>query len=209
MGQLDHADSAYGDAAGRARYDHRIMTGWGIAALQRGEFQVAEGRLERAREIVGDRTLPPIWYWARTLAAAGQEEYDNAEAIMREGLELHPKNGVLSNNLAALLEILGDLEPAEEILREAMTDEPSIPQLSKNLGDILYRAGRYDDAASSYERAIKLDPHLGDDIYFKLGNIAYKRGDREQAAACWKLALELNPGHELVRTNLETLSTLA
>ncbi len=32
--------------------------------------------------------------------------------------------------------------------------------------------------------------------------------DREQAATCWKHALELNPGHELVKTNLETLSAL-
>ena len=73
----------------------------------------------------------------------------------------------------------------------------------------MYRAARYDDAATAYQRAIKLDPQLGDDLYFKLGNIAYKRGDREQASACWRQALELNPGHELVRTNLETLSALA
>ncbi|HET7039596.1 MAG TPA: DUF4388 domain-containing protein, partial [Gemmatimonadales bacterium] len=48
LGHLDRADAAYGDAAGRARHDYRVMLGWGIAALQRGDYQVAEGRLDRA-----------------------------------------------------------------------------------------------------------------------------------------------------------------
>ena len=52
-----------------------------------------------------------------------------------------------------------------------------MPQISKNLADMFYRNGRYDDAVEAYERAAKLDPELGDDLYFKLGNIAYKRSD--------------------------------
>lgn len=208
LGQFDHADTAYGDAATRARRDHRIMTGWGVVALQRGEYRVAEGRLDRACEIAGENQLPPLWYWARALTAAAQDEYAAAEVLLRDGLEQHPGHPILCNNLAALLEILGELEQAEEILRSTLANDPSVPQLSKNLGDILYRTTQYDDAAAAYQRAVKLDPTLGDDIYFKLGNIAYKRGDREQAATCWKHALELNPGHELVKTNLETLSVL-
>ena len=208
LGQLDRADSAYGDAAARNRYDPRIMTGWGIAALHRGEFTVAAGRLDRAREIGGDTRMPPIWFWARGLAAAGEEEYEQAESVLREGLEWYPGHVVLSNNLAALLDVLGAVEEAESVLRGTLAEEPSVPQLSKNLGDILYRGGQYDDAAVAYHRAIKLEPELGDDVFFKLGNIAYKRGEREQATAYWKQALELNPGHELVRTNLETLSAL-
>ena len=50
---------------------------------------------------------------------------------------------------------------------------------------------------------------MGDDVYFKLGNIAYKRSEREQAAELWRRALALNPKHELVKANLDTLSTLS
>ena len=78
----------------------------------------------------------------------------------------------------------------------------------KNLGDLLYRRADYDDAWDAYQRAVKLQPQLGDDVYFKLGNIAYKRRDSELAGALWKTALELNPQHELARTNLETMSAL-
>ncbi len=209
VGRLDEAEAAYGEAASRARHDYRVMIGWGIAGLARNEFQVAIGRLDRAREIAGERQLPALWYWARSLAAAGQDALDDAEAILREGLEAYPKHAVLRNNLAVLLEILGDVEQAEEIVRAALADEPSLPQPWKNLGDLLYRRGDYEEAWEAYQRAVKLQPQLGDDVYFKLGNIAYKRQDCDLAGALWKTALELNPRHELARTNLDTMSALA
>jgi len=208
LGHLDRADAAYGDAAARARHDFRVMLGWGIAALQRGDYQVAEGRLDRAREVAGAAPLPAIWFWARSLSAAAQDAFDLAEAVLREGLEQFPGHPVLLNNLAALAELLGEVGRSEELLREALADEPSVPQLSKNLGDLLYRAAKYDDAAGAYARAVRLQPDLGDDVYFKLGNIAYRAGSREDAATHWRQALALNPTHELARTNLETLSAL-
>jgi tetratricopeptide (TPR) repeat protein len=77
------------------------------------------------------------------------------------------------------------------------------------MGDLLYRAARYDDAWEAYQRAIRSQPTLGDDVYFRLGNIAYKRQERELAMEYWHRALELNPSHELARTNLDTVSALA
>ena len=91
------------------------------------------------------------------------------------------------------------------MLRAALAEDPALPQVSKNLADILYRTGRYDDAAEAYERAAKLNPELGDDLYFKLGNIAYKRRDHVRARESWAQAASLNPGHELARANLEML----
>jgi tetratricopeptide (TPR) repeat protein len=93
-------------------------------------------------------------------------------------------------------------------LRHALAEEPSMPQLSKNLGDLHYRAGHYDDAWDAYQRVIKLQPSLGDDVHFKLGNIAYKKLRREDATKHWKRAVEINPSHELARTNLETMDAL-
>jgi Tfp pilus assembly protein PilF len=112
------------------------------------------------------------------------------------------------NNLATILEVRGDLDAAGETLQEALTAEHTVPQLAKNWGDLLYRSARYDEAWDAYQRAIRLQPTLGDDVYFRLGNIAYKRQDNEQATEYWHRALELNPGHELARTNLDTVSAL-
>jgi len=116
-----------------------------------------------------------------------------------------PSNAVLQNNLAVLLELSGDLDGAEAMLRAALAEDPALPQISKNLADILYRNGRYEEAAEAYERAAKLNPELGDDLYFKLGNIAYKKRDHARARESWAQATSLNPGHQLARANLEML----
>jgi tetratricopeptide (TPR) repeat protein len=208
LGRLDDAEAACAEAASRARSDPRIYLGWGIVALKRGDHAAAGGRLDRARELYGNQQPPAVWYWGRALSAGLGGDFESAERIGAAGIAAYPASAVLRNNLAVLRELGGDLPGAEELVRAAIQDEPSQPQLSKNLGDLAYRASRYDEAWSAYRRAVELAPELGDDVYFKLGNIAYKRGDRDLAAQLWRRALELNPNHELVRTNLETLSTL-
>ncbi len=206
--RLEEAESVYAEAASKARHDPRVLTGWGVAALRRGDCEVAAGRLDRAREVARDRALTELWYWARSLAAAGLERYDESERLIREGLEQFPDQVVLRNNLAVLLEVRGDRDDAQEVLEQALTDDPSLPQISKNLGDLFYRAGRFNDAWDSYQRAVRLDPKLGEDVYFRLGNIAYKQHDHDGAASLWQMVLELNPNHELARANLETMQAL-
>jgi tetratricopeptide (TPR) repeat protein len=205
LGRLDEAEAAYGDAAGRARDDARVMLGWSVAALKRGEHQVAQGRLARTLELLGAKPAPALWYWAATLASAGLDDAPGALKAARAGVETYRTNAVLQNNLAVLLELSGDAQGAESALRAALSEDPSLPQVSKNLADILYRTGRYEEASEAYERAAKLAPDLGDDLYFKLGNIAYKRRDKTRARESWSRATELNPGHELARANLEML----
>ncbi len=205
LGRIEEAEAAYAEAVTRARDDARYMLSWAIAALKREEHEVATGRLARARELLGERPPPPLWFWAAGLAAAGAGELQAAVEHAQAGVDAWPANAVLRNNLAALLEFTGDTAAAEVMARAAFEEEPTLPQASKNMGDLLYRAGRYDEALESYERAAKLDPELGDDLYFKLGNIAYRRRDQDRARECWRRATALNPAHQLARSNLETL----
>jgi tetratricopeptide (TPR) repeat protein len=209
LGRLPEAETAYADAVSKSREDARLMLGWGVVALKRNDSEVATNRLARARELWGERPVPPTWYWAMALALAGQADLGEALKIAKEGVAAFPSDAVLRNNLAVLLEMSGDLPGAEMLLRGALSEDPTLPQISKNLGDLFYRAGRYDDASEAYERAAKLSPELGDDLYFKLGNIAFKRRDRERARVCWQRVTELNPAHQLARANLDTLETSA
>jgi tetratricopeptide (TPR) repeat protein len=205
LGRLDEAEKAFGDAATRARDDARVMLGWAVAAVKRGDHTVALGRLARAREILGEKPAPAAWYWAAALAHAGADDTETAVSVARAGVTAFPQQAVLRNNLAVLLEGAGDLAGAEVELRAALTEDPSLPQVFKNLADLCYRSGRYDEAYDAYERAAKLQPDLGDDLYFKLGNLAYKRRDAARARASWQRATELNPGHQLARANLDML----
>src|SRR5258706_299929 len=208
VGRLEDAEAAYSEAATRARTDPRVYVGWGIVALKQGDKSSAAGRLDSAKELFA-YYVNPIWFWARALTAAAAGDFETAEQVAVQAVETHPQNGVLRNNLAVLHELAGALPQAEELARAALQDEPSLPQLSKNLGDLAYRGSRYDEAWALYQRAIELSPELGDDVYFKLGNIAYKRNERDQASELWRRALELNPKHELVKANLDTLSSLS
>ncbi len=204
LGRFEQSESICADAAGRAPEDGRIQTGWGILALRRGDAGVARQRLQRARDLF-PHGPPPLWYWAATRAAAGCDDLDAAVALAREGVDRHGADPVLRNNLAVLLEATGDLAGAERLLRGLLAEDATLPQAFKNLGDLLYRSGRYDDAASMYDRAAQLAPELGDDLFFKLGNLAFRRREAERARAYWERALALNPGHQLARANLDTL----
>jgi Flp pilus assembly protein TadD len=166
---------------------------------------VAQSRLARALELLANRPTPALWYGASTLASAGLDDQTGALRTARTGATAFPASAVLQNNMAVLLELSGDVAGAESVLRAALAEDPSLPQISKNLADILYRNGRYEEAREAYERAAKLAPDLGDDLYFKLGNIAYKRRDHDRARASWAQATTINPGHELARANLQML----
>src|SRR3954468_1259928 len=145
LGRLPEAEAAYAEAASRAKTDPRVYLGWGVVALKQGDHAGATGRLDRARELYADN-IPPIWFWARSLAAGAAGDFETAEQVAAQGVEAYPQNGVLRNNLAVLHELAGELPKAEELARAALQDEPSLPQLSKNLGDLAYRGSRYDEA---------------------------------------------------------------
>jgi len=209
LGRLTEAEATYAAAVDKARDNPRIMLGWGISALLREDHATASARLTRARELMGDKDPPATWYWAATLAHAGAGDQATALEVARAGVASYPASAVLNNNLAVLFELGGDIAAAETQLDRAFTEEPTLPQISKNMADLLYRAGKYDDAYAAYERVIKLNPDLGDDLYFKLGNISFKRRDFTHAKAYWQRATELNAGHELARSNLAMLESVS
>lgn len=203
-GRHDEADAAWAEASRRAPDHPAIQLGWAIFQLDRGDVEGARTRLRHARERFGDR-LPALWYWAAARAEAAAEQFDGALEIARGAVQAYPEEPVLRNNLAVLLERAGDLAAAERLLRGLLEEDATLPQVSKNLGDLCYRSGRFEQAVACYERAARLAPDLGDDLYFRLGNLAFRRGDRAAARHAWERTVALNPGHQLARANLETL----
>ena len=168
-------------------------------------------RAARPRQgAVRRQRCPPIWYWARVLAAASAGDFETAEQVAAvQAVEAYPQNGVLRNNLAVLHELAGELPRAEELARAAVHDEPSLPQLSKNLGDLAYRASRYDEAWALYQRAIELSPSWATTSTSSSATSRTSETTATRPAQLWRRALELNPEHELVKANLDTLSALS
>lgn len=202
LGRLDEADTALAEAVTRDRDDARVWTGWGLLALRRSDPAHALERFARARDLVGHDQPPARWFWGCGWAQALSGAWPDALGTVREGVTAYPDHPVLRTTLAVLLEAVGEVGEAEAHLRHALGEDPTIPQISKNLGDLLYRAGRWDEAEEAYERAAKLAPTLGDDLYFKLGNLSCRRGDIGGAQRHWGEALRINPEHALAQANL-------
>ncbi len=201
-GRLDDAEATLANALVAHGRDAQLWTASGLLALRRGEPVRALERFAMARDLLGTVLPPARWFWGCGWAQGLSEAWPDALTTMREGVAAYPDHPVLRTTLGVLLEGTGEVGEAEAHLRHALSEDPTIPQISKNLGDLLYRAGRWDEAEESYERAAKLAPALGDDVYFKLGNLACRRGDLPTARVRWEHAITLNPEHALARANL-------
>lgn len=187
--------------------DPEVALARAIVQLRSGDASSARATLAAYRSRAGAAPLSPMYYAYGTLAAAVDGAPDEAVEIGREGLRHHPGDGAILVNVAGVLERRGESEAAEALYLRAVSGGEPPAQAHKSLGDLAHRRGDRAGARAHYERAIQLQPDLGDDIYLKLGDIAYKEEDRERALELWRRALEINPGNEVVRTNLELLTT--
>jgi len=206
LGRLDEAEAAFQSALTTNRGDGQAALGLAIVALKRGDAAAARKRLEKARPLLANGGPPPaIFYSYGILVAALQGDFGGAAALGAEGLELHPDESALLVNLGAVEEHLGRDDKAEDLYLKAVAATEPTPQAHKSLGDFAYKRGDYDEARAHFERAVKLDPRLGDDVYQKLGEIAHNDDDHDWALMLWRRALELNPDNETVRSSVDKL----
>ena len=158
------------------------------------------------------RTAPEVskpsaaYYAYVVLASAVGGDLEYAVAAGREGLGLYPDSGPILVNTGAVLERRGEVDAAAALYKRATQSNPPLPQAHKNLGDQAYAHGDHEGARAQYEKAVKLSPRLGDDVYLRLGTMAYQSNDRDVALLLWRRALDLNPNNEAVQANLEMLA---
>ena len=153
---------------------------------------------------------------ARGSYRAGAAVYAECLQIREHVLGLeHPDTLNSINNLATLLERVGDYDAAEPLFRRALEarervlglDHPSTLGSINNLGLVLYGKGDYDDAEPLFRRAIEANERvLGPEhptTLTCLNNLAlvlYRKGNYTAAEPLYRRALEarervLGPDH--------------
>ncbi|NJL57343.1 tetratricopeptide repeat protein [bacterium] len=90
----------------------------------------------------------------------------------------------------------GNYAEAEAIWRKLLQIEPDEVAAEvaawNNLGLALAEQGKWDEAVTSYRRAIELDPNFAP-AHSNLGNILRQQGKLEEAASHYRRAIEIEP----------------
>jgi tetratricopeptide (TPR) repeat protein len=204
LGRLEEAESVLDKLLARDASDADAALSRAIVALKRGDPTQARRRLSKARRLLKNGA-PPLYYAYGVLAAAMMGDLDSAAAVGEEGLRRYPEDTALLVNLGGVRERQGKPDSAEELYLKAVSLPNPTPQAHKNLGDFAFRRGDVAGARAHFEKAVNLDPRLGDDVYAKLGAIALREDDVEWARMLWQRALELNPENEAAKTGVAGL----
>lgn len=126
-----------------------------------------------------------IAYWR-----SGQ--FDAAKTLLRKALKDRP-------DAVEFLQVLAVVAISETNLDDAVKWEARLaqlgqrmPELSYDVGVLLQEAGKYDDAAMAFERAIQGKPGFGEAL-LNLGHALNRLGQEQRAKECWREAVEAMP----------------
>ncbi len=90
---------------------------------------------------------------------------------------------------------------AETLWRDTLAKNPGATMAHVNLGVLLQQAGRLDEAAAAFERALVLEPDAADG-HLNLANVRHAQGRTAEAEAGFRAALRLDPGNAAAHLNL-------
>ncbi|MCH1571461.1 MAG: DUF4388 domain-containing protein [Longimicrobiales bacterium] len=207
LGRYEDALHVLDEALVSKPMDADVHLARGIIHLKRGDVAASLDAMRLYRTSPNVKRPSRQYYAYTVLASAIGGDLEYSVAVGREGLGHYPGSGPILVNMGQVLERRGELEAAAALYKRATQTNPPLPQAHKNLGDQAWAHGDSEGARTQYEKAVKLAPRLGDDVYLRLGTMAFKGNDRDVALLLWRRALDLNPHNEAVQANLEMLSS--
>jgi Flp pilus assembly protein TadD len=83
---------------------------------------------------------------------------DEAEALIKQALQLKADDGYITDSLGWVYFKKGDFEKAVAELEKAQHLAPDDPVIAEHLGDAYAKRNANEKAIQMYERALKLDP---------------------------------------------------
>lgn len=164
-----------------ARQAAEVNTALGSGYMERGEYEVAKEKLERALEY--DRSYAP----AHTLMAVLYERIgqpDKAGPYYRRAVELDREDGAVNNNYGQYLCRNANFEAAEPYFLAATSDPfYRTPALAwANAGTCALRAGNLDKAESYLRQSLEYDAEFPDAL-LPMAGLSFRRGSYLQARA--------------------------
>jgi tetratricopeptide (TPR) repeat protein/mono/diheme cytochrome c family protein len=150
------------------------------------------------RVVAGNRASDEMAHlWLQVLPHDSADVTTDPRVQIQEALALHhiqnnPEDFEAHYNLAALLQMKGDLSGALLQFSEAVRLHPDDPTANNALGGVLLAGGRVDEAIPHLDTALKGRPDYFD-AHYNLGIALATRGDFPGALLHFRTAVRLNP----------------
>jgi tetratricopeptide (TPR) repeat protein len=134
-----------------------------------------------------------------------QRDAQRAVPLFEKLLEIDPDFTPVLNRLGYSYAATGDMKRAEALMQRYLAAMPNDPNPEDSYGDILFKAGRYDEAKTHFEAALKKDPSFGPSQH-ELGDVFAMQGNPAAAREAYEKSALMAPNP---RRRLEYRSSIA
>ena len=125
---------------------------------------------------------------------AEKKDWAAAEASFQKALEIKPGHAGVTLELANVYQLSGQKDKAGELMARAQTTGGGDANVQYSTGVLHINAGRHEEAAVAFKKAIEIDPKHAES-YYHLGTIALNQNNMADAIANLEKYLSLNPGN--------------
>jgi choline-sulfatase len=139
---------------------------------------------------------------ARHRAQGG--DWDEAQRLLREVLEVTPRNVAAQNLLGYITLQGGDPHQARDHYLRSLAEDPRQSRVYGSLGAIALMLGELDEAERNFHRAVELTPAFVEALT-NLGFVEILRGRNEAAQRWYERAIEADTGFGRVHRRLADL----
>jgi len=138
------------------------------------------------------KTKHPVLFNVLSIAFQSKGEFDNSVKIMKEALELNPRNVLHMNNIAISYHKLDKFEDAEKYFLRGLELDPNYINILNNIGNLKKDLNLIDEAINYYKKSLTVENNILE-THFNLASIYQSSGEFEKSKEHLKKTLEINP----------------
>ncbi|MBA3599911.1 MAG: tetratricopeptide repeat protein, partial [Acidobacteria bacterium] len=173
-----HLERAFALSDRLTEKDRLYITAW--YAIANLDYPAA---IQSFREIIQKYPMETEAYLRLGYLLRGEEQFDDAISVLRQGLAIDLESPALYNALGLLYSLLGRHDEAIAMHERYVTLEPQEANAHDSLGMSYQWAGRYEEAIAEYNRALELNRNF-EIAHVHLGTAHFQTG-RYAAAIDW------------------------
>ncbi|MCF6768296.1 tetratricopeptide repeat protein [Thiotrichales bacterium 19S11-10] len=154
-------------------------------------------------ELKGDYPNHPMIPYGLAIIEHQQNNFQKAEALYLESINLNSSDAGCLYNLANLYKTINEFNKAEIYYKKSLSVRPYFFECINNLANLYKENDQTQEAKQYYKKALSLKEHPM--IYFNLGHLCQGTGEHGEAEHYLQKALELKPNYFECVNNLASL----